>query len=29
VAGSRDLITRVYFPRLIIPVASVGACVVA
>jgi lipopolysaccharide transport system permease protein len=28
VAGSRDLITRVYFPRLIIPVASVGACVV-
>lgn len=25
VMGSRDLITRVYFPRLIIPVASVGA----
>ena len=25
VMGSRDLITRVYFPRLIIPIASVGA----
>lgn len=28
VVGSKDLITRVYFPRLIIPVAAVGACVV-
>jgi lipopolysaccharide transport system permease protein len=28
VVGSRDLITRVYFPRLIIPMASVGACIV-
>lgn len=25
IIGSKDLITRVYFPRLIIPVASVGA----
>ena len=28
VLGSSGLITRVYFPRLIIPVAAVGACVV-
>ena len=28
VVGSASLITKVYFPRLIIPIASVGACLV-
>ena len=26
VLASRDLITRVYFPRLVVPIASIGAC---
>ncbi len=28
IVGSASLITKVYFPRLIIPIASVGACLV-
>lgn len=28
VAGSGNLISKVYFPRLIIPIASVGACLI-
>jgi lipopolysaccharide transport system permease protein len=28
VAGSANLITKVYFPRLIVPLSSVGACLV-
>ena len=28
ITGSTNLITKVYFPRLIIPIASVGACLV-
>lgn len=26
VLGSRELITRVYFPRLVVPIAAIGAC---